>query len=402
MYMSWCGCWCEETPISSSCNCNIIAADNTKVVTTWNDIVVSSPFYRVISSDSTVWVTTTTTASPNETVFDLSKPCCPDRLVAVAPECTTWWTIKDVIQVDTSWPLTWTQNWCNNWQLWFNSSLLNNKDEKVKWKSSCTPVFWDQLLTAWTWIKIEDVWCKWRISVTDAQWIRPFLKRYLESNVTVSYSHWNQADLPNNWWFPINTSEIVDSWWFFASANEYTINPNPKPWSTSNWGWDVWWFVIPKTGFYNVFMNANIWVNRWVESCRVALIALKWWSYKVLLNIWYSSPNAYSLAEFQTTNDPLWDPTEWYIWNWNHSSNTFFFEQWDIIYGMFGRMNNLTLAWPWTATTSEWLMWVFTWPFWFNPFWSWNQEPADPEYWWTYWWIERKSNEIWDARYFKE
>ena len=398
MYMCW-WCWCEETPISSSCNCNIIDRDNTTITHEWNDIVVSSPFYRVISSDSTVWVTTTTTASPNETVFDLSKPCCPDRLVSVAPECTNWWTIKDVIQVDTSWPLTWTQNWCNNWNLWFDVSKINTKDERVKWKQSCTSVYWNQLFTTWSWLTIHDNWCSWEIRLTDSPFIKPILKQYIDATQTTYYWHWQQSALPNNWWFAIYTSSYIDSWWFFINRQEYTLDPDPKPWSISDWSWVSWWFIIPKKWFYRVRMNANIWVNRWVEACRVSLAWLVWWDYRVLLNIWFANSNNYSLAEFESTN--TWDSEEWRIWNWCATSDILLIDEWDIIYWLFWRMNNDTLWWPWNATTDWWIMWVFSWPFWFNPFSAWNQAPSNPEYAWTYWWIEWISDELWDTRYYK-
>ncbi len=398
--MCWnCWCWCEENPISNWCNCSIIGRNATSVTQEWNDIVVSSPFYEVVSSDSTVVVTKTTVADPNVITFDVSKPCCPDRLVAVSPGCTTWVTLKEWIQVDTSWPLTWTQNWCNSMNLWFDVSKLTAKDEKVKWKSSCPAVFWDQLLVAWEWLNISDVWCKWRIELTSSPFIKPMLQQYISSSLTFEYGHWQQADLPNNWWFPIYTDEYVDNWLWFINRNEYTIDPDPKPWSSSDWWGTVGWFIVPKDWFYRLWMWTNIWVNWWVESCRVTLAWNVWWDYRVLLNIWFSSPNWYSLADRQSTDTG--NPEEWIIWNWCSATAVYSLSEWDVIYWLFWRMNNEVMAWPWTATSWPWRMWVFAWPFWFNPFGTGNSAPSNPEYSGTYWWVEWISDWIWDSRYYK-
>jgi len=399
--MCWnCWCWCEETPISNWCNCSIIGKNNTSITQEWNDIVVSSPFYEVVSSDSTVVVTKTTVADPNVVTFDLSKPCCPDRLVAVATECTNWVTLKEWIQVDTSWPLTWTQNWCNSMNLWFDVSKLTAKDEKVKWKSSCPAVFWDQLLTAWTGIKIEDVWCKWRVSVTDKQWIRPIRRWTLETNLTVEYEHAPQALTPNNWWFCIETQW---NWFIDWGTNDFAVTWQPfiweNLWQPSDWSWEMLWWVCPKRWYYDVWMTASFWVNWGISAARVTLTSDIPWK-EVLLNVWFSNSNDRALAMDQFADND--SDEDLIVYNWQWTRDLVLIEEWQVIYWLFWRMAT-EISGNWQTTTAPFpngVMTIFSTPFWFNP-WGMGNAVGNP-WQWTFWWVAWHCDENWDARYFKE
>jgi len=395
-----CGCWCPEEVVNTWFNIVWACWVTVDTVTQPWDVIVSSKQYNVTSPDWSITVTPVVDPDTCTTTFQIEKDCCADRLVAVAPECTTWGTIKDVIKVDTTWPLTWTQNWCSFWELWFDVGELVTKDEKVKRKQSCTATYWNDLFVWWTWISLDEVWCRWRINVTKNQFVKPMIKSYLLSNLMVQYAHWNQASLPNNWWFPIYTSWYIDTDNFRTNNYVwYTIPADPKPWSIDDGSWNIDAYSIPKTWYYRVRANANIAVNRWVEATRVALIWLTWWDYACLLNVWFANSNNYSLAEFQSTNTPTAE--EWRVWNWCASSDIVYLEEWDEVLWLFWRMNNMTLGWPWTATTDWWVMNIWTWPFWFNPFWAWNQTPANPQFAWTYWGLERVSHPDWDTRFYQ-
>lgn len=406
----WCWCWGSSptptcTPISTILNWWWLDIDTT-TNSEWCQVVTITNPTEVISSDSSVnivrwyydggWVFV---EDEDGMVFDLKKPCCEDRLVATSSGDNQPWHLmsklhscNDILTITEE-----TIAWVKKAQFCIDQSKIIWVDEKARYDAWCTPWYIKPMLKQWFGISLQDSSCWKTFSVNRSLFIKPILKRYLSSTLVTTYGHWQQAALPNNWWFPIYTDQYIDSWWFFIYTEEYTIPSDPKPWSTSDWWWTSWWFIIPKKWFYRVRMNTNIWVNRWVEACRVSLAWLLWWDYKILLNIWFANSNNYSLAEFESTN--TWDSSERRIWNWCATSDILLFDEWDIIYWLFWRMNNQTSWWPWNATTDAWIMWVFTWPFWFNPFWTWNQAPSNPEYAWTYWWIEWISDQIWDSIY---
>lgn len=248
-----CGCGCDETEVSNVCSCNIIWANATTVDTVsqpW-DIVVSSPNIIVESTDNSVDVTTTVT--PTSITYDLSKPCCPDLLVAVAPGCTTWGTIEEVIQVDTSWPLTWTQNGCDFWALGFDVNSLNAPDEKVAAKAWCPWKYLEDILDTNNpaYMHFEENTCNINLVV------EPVTMFYADIH-TIDSSEYTGLDPISSWFVTLdvwNTTvdSTIPSWiWIVNYGAQGTANVVNI--------WRDWWYMVTH-GWSAV-------VGKWIHTLR--------------------------------------------------------------------------------------------------------------------------------------
>ncbi len=166
--MSDCGCTSNPT---NQCACNIIWMHNTTVDTTtqpW-DIIVSSPFYDVVSPDGSIIVMEVHNSITNTTRFEIFKACCPDRYVWACANDTNPWVLFDKLQVDTTWPLTYSLvncPWDAHVAIWFDVSKLNAPDKRVAVDASCPWKYLEDALkidaSAWNYFDLIKTACELR------------------------------------------------------------------------------------------------------------------------------------------------------------------------------------------------------------------------------------------------
>lgn len=371
--MSWCGCGCSETIPSNTCNCNIVWEFATTVDTIsspW-DIIVSSPNIKVTSPDSSISVVTNTSV-PWTITYEIEKDCCPDLLVAVAPWCNTWGTISDVIKVDTSWPLTRSQNWCDFRELWFDTWSLDNTDELVAAKQWC-PAWYleDVLVTSDPYIDFVTTSCQVRLKTNPEDLF------YVDFNTEDASERHSLA--PNTSWF-----QVLDVWNVFYNSTIDSWILEPVYWWVTTYAVRIW-----RDARYDISMWWSAVVWKWLHTLRtqVRVDTTSWSSYPLLDDRfeWWryedqDSNNVINLADLEHvvswtdewTTQADWMPASlarWIRWHWFWQSRTLFLNEWDVL-TFFSKWNTLTSEWTPAIKyeywyTARWFDWLTNWS------WSW-------------------------------
>ena len=335
-----CGCECENSIPTNWCNCNIIWQDNTTVTNNWNDIIVSSPFYNVVSPDDSTQVFSVYDEDTNTTTFEIYNQCCPDKLVGACDNDTNPWTLfNDKLRVDTTWPLTYNLRDCP-WdayvEIWFDASKLNTTDKKVAVDGSCPGKYLEEALTVnplySEYFEFAKTLCELRLTpkpqelfyadihtntalvftdiTANTQW-----RSYIEAGKRATQStipSWVQDDTTND----TKMVEIWRDWW-------YTVS--------------MWWScVVGKwihTVRHQIFIEKSNWDTYPLLDDRFEWGWVKDWNWDKIIQLW-ELENVVSEVNQSDWVSLLWIETSLgrsLRWHWFWQTRTIFLNEWDII-----------------------------------------------------------------------
>ena len=158
--------------------------------------------------------------------------------------------------------------------LWINTSLL--QDEKVKVASWCSSVYLEDAIEWEGWVDVYRDWCTMKVRVDQNDFAAPFAKMYLDADVEISKSHWQQHLTENEWWFFLPTSKFVDN------------NPWRSDWImtetiTAPTFWDIGRLKVMKDWYYRISFNFNADINYGLNAMRWCVF---WYDMKTNIIRW--------------------------------------------------------------------------------------------------------------------
>lgn len=346
-------CWCDDYIQTGWCQCSILGRRNTTVTNEWDDIVVSSPFYDVVSPDNSITVMEVHNATTNTTRFEIFKACCPDKFVGACEADTSPWVLfNDKLRVDTSWPLTYNLvncPWDAYVQIWFDASKLNTPDKKVAVDSSC----------AWQYLE-------------DALDVNPLHSEYFE--FTKNLCTLRLTPKPKELFYcDINSTNAVRFNWLTPNTQWFkVIAPNrtsavasiPERLWVVNVGSDQTRAVtIGRSWWYNLSMWGSCVVGKGIHTLRHQLVINKanWTPEYPLLDDrfewgWFrdwSLDQVIQLNELENVVSEI-EQSDWVSllwieaalgrslrWHWFWQSRTLYLEEWDQI-AFYSKWNTVT------------------------------------------------------------
>jgi len=259
-------CWCEDNTPLNTCWCSLIWADNTTIDTTsqpW-DVIVSSPFYEVVSPLNTIEVHKVIDEESNTITFEIEKECCPDRYVWACENDTNPWVLfNDKLVVDTSWPLTYDLvncPWDAHVRIWFDVSQLNAPDRLVAVNSSCSSKYLEESLATDdpTYFTFETVACRSVLTPKPRKLLRAEFKTLTES---INVLQWQTT------WF-----QWIDSTRMVKSTNMESAISEENLW----WSSDYYTVTIPRDGWYQINMQWS-YVCSGVHTIRNQIVRVDTW-----------------------------------------------------------------------------------------------------------------------------
>lgn len=180
---------------------------------------------QIFSPDSTISVT----PDPINWIWNISKPCCPDKDEKVkidANDCAWYlgeklWSCSDRITI-TPKPKPWLA-WCFYLDICFNDSKIPKLDGKIKVKPWCDFAYisdaltWDNETTT-----VNRTWCKWIVKAKRS--INPSIRITLSSpSEFYRTSEVNDTwSVPNTWWQLVNTDN--DKWFYWVDLDIQMLN----------------------------------------------------------------------------------------------------------------------------------------------------------------------------------
>ena len=285
--------------------------------------------------------------------FSIKTSNIVDKLVSVNSADTPWY-LKDKLK--TCWngnmSITPREISPSNRILEFCSSqILSNvvsTDERVAFKSWCTPDFLSWQLEWWACIDINKAWCKAIFSIKDCCFEKP------SATITVVSDYY--IDINPLWWVWLPATWITDT--------EYVIPVNKMSW-TSIWSqmsivnynstlWLTKWITVWKTWIYNIWYQWNNSISNWTSASLWNIYCSSKWT---LLETWYIAPKDLSLTPYNP-NDGYTDWKEYMEMRQLSWSKNVYLDAWDIIY-IWGMIASDVLVWNWVW--NKWYVWVLAW-----------------------------------------
>lgn len=333
-WIDGCTCDCYEP---RGCECpDIIWAGqiNISTETEWQ-VEIFAPENTTITSDDGSVDITETENSPWSINYDLSVECEDNKV---------WWCATDPNpssldeKLFVTSPLIKTvQDCATNGKvvLWINTSLL--QDEKVKVASWCSSVYLEDAIEWEGWVDVYRDWCTMKVRVDQNDFAAPFAKMYLDADVEISKSHWQQHLTENEWWFFLPTSKFVDN------------NPWRSDWImteiiTAPTFWDIGRLKVMKDWYYRISFNFNADINYGLNAMRWCVFSGMTWK-QILLDDKIWTPSWYAINHLAT-----WDAKT----NISHAaqvsfsrSDVTYLEAWTIIV-LGWRISPYVTNWAWS------------------------------------------------------
>lgn len=352
--MSCCGG--EEKP--NTCCPNIVAWECIELdqTTPWQITINAKCPPKV---ESPLWTIDVNYNSITDT-YEIEKECCDDRLVWITEADTCPWHLRDKL-VTTS-PLTRQiiNQWaCETMQLWLDTSMLIDKDEKVSVDWIC-PAWYlkDQLCTEdCSWIKIRQKWCCMDFELDDKHFKGAFVKVYLTADARVSYPASTPPDWANwlpNLWFWVDDIGKQDYYWWDETW-VFSVEP------IIAWQMGTYWVTTNCDWYYRVSHKWAVDVNYWINAFRKIVFVsdpVIWSTFCLDSKYWEPEQSPVNfLAEFDWADDPN-SLKQFQIWQ----SEIFYLYAWSTLYAWW-RMDN-TVMWNapahlwWQPRPWEWKDWL--------------------------------------------
>lgn len=284
-------CWCEQETNSTWCDlCNSCGEDRTCWWCTCPDIlgkyaskvdksrpdtwIVETKFVEVTSEDWTIDVQKSVTK--DTITYDLSKACWLDKKVwACAQDTNPWYLFQDKIKTRPNNPLKMDLvncPWNAYVEMYFDQSAVtwSDTDQKAAVQAWCDPMFLDDAIEVWNWLKKTISWCSMVIEPDCSNDcsncnIQPKAKTWL----VTSLSFLQQDHTEVKYYFTTNSIPALNTAWFIHKPVTW--------WSTYEYGWLTvsWWaFTVCRTGTYEVSHNWHQEQSKWIHATRVWLLAI--------------------------------------------------------------------------------------------------------------------------------
>lgn len=236
-----------------------------------------------------------------------------DRLVAVNWLDTPWFLV-DKVKDCGNWVVTVTPRQISpsNWILeicWMPSAWIPAPvavDERVRFKSGCTPDFLSSQLTEWDCISIDKTWCEAIFSIKDCCFTKPEWRITVTTDYEVNIAYNAPSSLRE---FAIADTNTV------ASTNGWpgiSTTVLALPWGNVNW------LTLTEAWIYRVSYNWLNWISNWVSGWFASIYATTFPN--AILEIWYIGASWYSLTPYNpndalTTMNPADLETRQFSWS---------------------------------------------------------------------------------------